>query len=167
MLFVGDRARHKDPEVANAFMHGIDNGLAVCLDLFVGFVKIDDPAQGLGRRGDVVTLRTEHDDWRVDVAQIDAGAVGGDQFGRCKPVSDKQVVDDVLDFLAVQVDMPAPPSFEAKITLGFRIDIGVQVVLLGEVGVAGIEVFEVLHQVGAVELAVAQIACHHRQPGSA
>ena len=164
VLFVGDRARHKDTQVTNAFVHGVDDGLAVCLDLLVVFVQIDDPPQRLRRRGNVVALGAEHDDRGGDVAQIDARAVARDQLSGGKPVPDEQVIDDVLDFLAVEVDVAAPPPLEAKVTLGFRVDIGVQVVLLGKVRVARVEVFEVLHQVGAVELAIAQVACHHREP---
>ena len=164
VLFVGDLARDKDTQVTDAFVHAVDNGLAMRLDLLVVFVQIDDPAQGLRGRGNVVALRTEHDDRRVDVAQVDAGAVARDQFGCRKPVTDEQVIDNELDFLAVEVHMAAPPPLEAKVALGFRVDIGVQVVLLGKVRVARVEVFKVLHQVGAVELAVAQVACHHREP---
>ena len=62
-----------------------------------------------------------------------------------------------------------PPHhfLEAQVAVGFSVHLGVQVVLLGPQGVGRIQVFEVLHQPGAVEFAVAQVAGHRREPAAA
>lgn len=117
--------------------------------------------------GDVVAARAEHDDGRLDVAQVQADAVAGDQLGGGQPVADEQVVDDVLDLVAIQVHVAAPPFLEAQVALGFGVDIGVQVVLLVPQRIGGIEEFEVAHQPGAVEFAMAEIAGQRRQPRAA
>ena len=72
MLFFGDTAGNENPKVANAFVDGIDNGLAAGTDIVILGVEIGDPAQGLLRRRDVVALGAEADDRRADIAQVDA-----------------------------------------------------------------------------------------------
>ena len=89
-----------------------------------------------------------------------------DHSGR-ELVADEQLVDDGLDFLAVQVDVPAPPPLEAEIARGLGVDLGVQVVLFGPQGVCGILVLEILHQPGAVEFAAAEIAGERGEPAAA
>ncbi|CAB3654957.1 hypothetical protein LMG26840_03012 [Achromobacter dolens] len=160
-------AGHEDAQVADALMHGIDDGLVVRQHLGVVLVQVRDPAQRLRRRGDVVALGAEHHDRRADVAQVDADAVGRDQPGGRQAVADEQVVDDVLDFRPVQEHVAAPPFLEAEVTAGLGVDLGVQVVLLGPERVGGVEVLEVLHQPGAVELAVAQVAGQGGEPTAA
>src|SRR5690606_16796673 len=93
--------------------------------------------------------------------------VGSDQPGGGQAVADEQVVDDVLDLRAVQVDVSAPPFFEAQVAGGFGVDFGVQVVLLAPERVGRIQVFEVLHQPGAVEFAVAEVAGQGGEPAAA
>ena len=82
-------------------------------------------------------------------------------------VADEQFIDDELDFLGVQIDVPAPPAFEFEIAIGLGVDLGIDVVLLGPQRVRGILVLEILHQPGAVELAAAEIAGQRGQPASA
>src|SRR5690606_10425750 len=158
VLVARHAAGHENAQVADAFVHGADDGLVVRHDFGVVLVQVGDPAQRLGRRGDVVALGTEHDDGRTDVAQVDADAVGSDQPGGGQAVADEQVVDDVLDLRAVQVDVSAPPFFEAQVAGGFGVDFGVQVVLLAPERVGGIQVLEVLDQPGAVEFDVSAVA---------
>ena len=62
-------------------------------------VEIEDPAERLLRRRDVVALRAEHDDRRADVAQVDRGAVRGMNPAGGELVADEQLVDDELDLL--------------------------------------------------------------------
>ena len=139
-------------------MNGVDDGLTVGADLIDIVVEIEDPAERLLRRRDVVALRAEHDDRRADAAQIDRGAVGGLDPAGGEIVADEQFVDDELDFLGVEIDVPAPPALEAEIALGLGVDLRIEIVLLGPVGVGRILVLEILHQPGAVELAGAEIA---------
>ncbi len=73
-------------------------------------------------------------------------------------VADEQLVDDELDFLGIEIDVAAPPALEAEIALGFGVDLGIEIVLLAPERIGGIEVLEILHQPGAVELAVAEVA---------
>ena len=82
-------------------------------------------------------------------------------------VADEQFIDDELDFLGVQIDVPAPPALEFEIASRLGVDLGIEVVLLGPQRVGGILVLEILHQPGAVELAAAEIAGQRGQPASA
>src|SRR6476620_8262433 len=61
----------------------------------------------------------------------------------------------------------APPALELEEARGFRVDIGEDVVVLVPEGVRGIEVLEVLHQLGTVENAVSAIRHLRRQPRAA
>ena len=69
-------------------------------------------------------------------------------------VADEQLVDDELDLLGVQIDVAAPPALELEIARRLGVDLGIEVVLLGPERVGRIQVLEILHQPGAVELAV-------------
>ena len=57
VLLAGDPARNKDAEVADLLVHRIDDGLAVRADVVDAVVEVEDPAERLLRRGDVVALR--------------------------------------------------------------------------------------------------------------
>ena len=46
-------------------------------------------------------------------------------------VADEEFIDDELDFLGIQIDVPAPPALEFEIAVGLGIDLGIDVVLLG------------------------------------
>ena len=148
-------------------MDRVDDGLAVGADVVDVVVEIEDPSQRLLRRRDVVALGAEHDDRRADVAQVDRRAVRGLDHSRRKLVADEQLVDDELDFLGVEIDVAAPPALEAEIARRLGVDLGVEVVLLGPQRVGGILVLEILHQPGAVELAVAEIAGERGEPAAA
>ena len=100
-------------------------------------------------------------------SRCDAGAVLGLDPAGGEIVADEQLVDDELDFLGVEVDVPAPPAFEAEIARRLGVDLGIEVVLLAPQRVGGILVFEILHQPGAVELAVAEIASQGGEPAAA
>ena len=60
VLLPGDSSPDKDAEMANAFVDRIDDGLAAGADIVVLAVEIDDPAQRLLRRRDVVALGAEN-----------------------------------------------------------------------------------------------------------
>ena len=84
-----------------------------------------------------------------------------------KIVADKQLIDDELNFLGIEIDVPTPPSLELQIARRFCVDLGVQIVLLGPKRVGGVLVLEILHQPGAIELAPAEVAGERRQPAAA
>ena len=117
-------AGHEDAQVADALVHGVDDGLAMGQHFGVVLIKVWDPAQRLRRRRDVVALGAEHHDGRADVAQVDADAVGRDQPGRGQAVAHEQLVHDVLDLGAVQEHMAAPPFLEAQVALRLGVDLG-------------------------------------------
>ena len=167
VLLARHRAGHEDPQMADAFVHGIDDGLPVGADLLQAAIEIGDPAQRLLRRGDVVALGAEDDDRRADVAQVEHRAVAHGDLGRGEPVADEKVIDDRLHLARVHQHMAAPPALELQVARWLGVDIGVDVVLLGPDRVGGVQRLEVLHQIGAVEDAVAQVARQRRHPGAA
>ena len=77
MLLLRNAAGDEDAEMADAFVDGVDDGLAEVADFVDAFIKIENPIERLLRRRDVVALRAEHHDRRADIAQIDGHAVGG------------------------------------------------------------------------------------------
>src|SRR5437879_1869514 len=68
-------------------------------------------------------------------------------------VADEELVDNELNLVGVEVDMPAPPALELQIAVRLGIDLGIDIVLLGPERVRGIHVLEILYQPRAVELA--------------
>ena len=131
MLLLGHAAGDEDPEMSDGFVHGVDDGLAVRPDLVDVVVEVENPVQRLLRRGDVVALGAEHHDRRTDVAEIDRGAVGHLDAAGGEIVADEELIDDELDFLGIEIDVAAPPALEFEIAVGFGVDLGIDVVLLG------------------------------------
>ena len=167
VLLAGDAARDEDPQVAGAVMDAVDDGLLVGDYVLGALVEVAHPAQRLGRRRDVVAPGAEHHHRGAHVAQVDTTTVGGDHLGGGEAIADEEVVNDVLDLLAAQHHMAAPPAFELQVALRLGIDVGVEAVLLGPVGVGRVEVLEVLHQPGTVELAGTQVAEQGGHPAAA
>ena len=130
-------------------------------------VEVENPVQRLLGRSDVVAPRAEADDRRLDVAQIDAHAVGRANLAGRELVADEQVVRDPLHLARVQQHRVAPPGLEFEKALGLRVDLRIDVVGLGPIGVGGIERLEIRHQARAVENSGAHIAGERRQPRSA
>jgi hypothetical protein len=129
--------------MADALVDCIHNCLPAGLNVLIVFVEIDDPAESLLRRGDVVAFGAEAENWRADVAQIDPHAVAGGDLGRCQPITDEQLVDNPLHFLSVKVDMATPPRLEFEEPLRLCIDLRPKIVILGPIRVRRIEVFKV------------------------
>ncbi len=148
MLLPGDAAGDEDAEMADALVDGVDDGLAAGADVVVLLVEIDDPAQRLLRRGDVVALGAETEDRRADVAQVDPHPVAGDDFGGGEPVADEQLIDDPLHFLGVEVDVAAPPFLEFEKARPLGVDLRPEIVVLGPQRVGGIVILEVFDQIG-------------------
>src|SRR5438445_13615973 len=63
--------------------------------------------------------------------------------------------------------MAAPPFLEREKPLALGIDLRVEGVERGPKGVRGIEALEIVYEVGAVEIAVAEVAGARRHPGAA
>ena len=164
-------ARHaggdENSEMSDGFVDRVDDRLAVGADLVDVLVEIEDPSERLLRRRDVVALRAEHHDRRADAAEIDRASVGKlDPTGR-EVVADEELVDDELDLFRVEIDVAAPPALEAEIARGFGVDLGIEIILLAPQRVGRVEALEILHQPGAVELAMAEIAGQRREPAAA
>src|SRR6516164_116740 len=98
MLFGRYSARDEDAEVTDARMQRIDDRLAVFDDLVDIVVEVENPAQRLLRRRDVIAPGAEADDRRLDVAQIDPNAVARADLAGREPVADEQIVGDPLHF---------------------------------------------------------------------
>ncbi len=114
----------------NLLMDGVDDGLPVSPDLIDILVEVEDPAKCLLRRGDIVALGTEDDDRGANVAQIDGRAVGQFYVASRELVSDEQLVDDPLNLLRVQIDVPAPPALELEVAVRLCVNLGIEIVLL-------------------------------------
>ena len=56
MLLLGDASGDKDSEMPDGLVNGVDNGLPIRPDLVDIVVEIENPAERLLRRRDVVTL---------------------------------------------------------------------------------------------------------------
>src|SRR5436309_1888209 len=81
-------------------------------------------------------------------------------------VADEQLVDDELDLFSVEVDVAAPPALETEIARRLVVDLGIEIVLLRPQSIGGILILEILHQPGAVELPVAEIAGKRGKPAA-
>jgi hypothetical protein len=75
------------------------------------------------RRGNVVALRAEHHDRRSDIAKVDWLTVGHRDPTGGEIVADEEFIDDELDFLGVQIDVPAPPALKLEVSVSLGIDL--------------------------------------------
>jgi hypothetical protein len=82
-------------------------------------------------------------------------------------VADEQIVDDLGHFFLGQQEEPGPPPLEFEKALDLGVDVGIEVIGLGPERVGRIQALEVGDQIGAVELAAAEIAQQGRDPGAA
>src|SRR6476661_6097406 len=144
--------------MADALVDRVDNGLSVGPDLVDVGVEVEYPVQRLLWRGDVVSLGAEHQYRRFDITQINGLAVRHLDTAGSQIVADEELIDNELDFLRIQVDVPAPPALEFEVAVGFGVDLREYVVLLAPERVGGILALEILHQPGAVELSATDIS---------
>jgi uncharacterized protein YegP (UPF0339 family) len=63
-------------------------------------------------------------------------------------VADEQILDDPADLLAVHEIKAGPPALEFEKARGAAVNIGEQVAVLAEPAFAGVEQFEIQHQMG-------------------
>ena len=162
-----DLARDEDAKVPDRGVQRIDDRLAVGDDLALVVVEVENPAQRLLRRGDVVAPGAEADDRRLDVSEIDADAFGRADLPGRELVADEQVVGDPLHLARVEQHGAPPPGLEFEEPLRLGIDLGIDVVGLGPVGVGGVEGLKIGDQAGPVEGSGAEVAGKRRQPCAA
>src|SRR5438045_170731 len=116
--------------MSDRLVNSVYDGLPERPDLVDVVIEIENPAECLLWRGDVVAFRAEHHDRRANVTKIDGGSIRHlDAAGR-QIVADKQLIDDELDLLGIEVDVPSPPAFEFQIARRLGVDLGVNVILL-------------------------------------
>ena len=82
-------------------------------------------------------------------------------------VADEEIARDPLDLLAVHEEVAAPPALELEEARRLGVGVGEHLVVLVDEGVGRIQVLEVLHQVRAVEFAVAEVRRERREPRAA
>src|SRR5690606_36429600 len=76
----------------------------------------------------------------------------------------EKVLDDPPDLLPVHQEETAPPALELQEAFGLCVNLREERVVLVEVRVGRVEIFEVLDEVGPIELAGAKVACQERRP---
>ena len=82
-------------------------------------------------------------------------------------VADEEVVDQELQFVAVQLDEIAPPLLELEVALRIGVDMRVDLVLLAPQPIRRVQHVEVQDQRRPVDLPVAEIAGHCGEPAAA
>src|SRR5205823_6085015 len=110
VLFARHARGYKDTEVTYFLVDGVDDRLTVRTDLVDIFVEVQDPTERLLRWGDVVAFRAENHDGGANVSKVERGSLRTLNPPRRQIVTDEQLVDDELDFLGIQGDMPPPPT---------------------------------------------------------
>src|SRR5215475_8012134 len=101
MLFFGHTTGNEDAKMAYGFVDRVDNGLSIGSNVINAVVEIKNPSKRLLRRCYIVAFRAEHNDRRTDIAKVDYFAIRClDTSGR-QIVSDKQLIDDELNFFRV------------------------------------------------------------------
>src|SRR5262249_26401091 len=125
VLLARHSGRNEDSQVAYGLVDRVDDRLPMGADLVDILVKVENPCQSLLGRGNVVTLRAEHDDRRAYVPEVDCGAIRGSNPTRCEIVADEQLVDDELHFLGVEGDVAPPPALEFQIARSLGVDLSV------------------------------------------
>src|SRR5262245_58297556 len=115
-MFLASHTRgNKDAQMANALMDRVDNGLSIGSDLVNILIQIEDPVERLRGRRDVVALRAKHHDWGSDIAKVHSNAFACLDCALGKMIANEQLIDNEWYLVGVEVDVAAPPAFEAKI----------------------------------------------------
>src|SRR5262249_9586317 len=114
VLLARDFAGNENSQVADILVDGVDDCLSAGAELIGVFIEIEYPSERLLRRSNIVPLGAEHDDRRANAAQINLKSAGSPDFAGSKIVADEQFIDDELNLLGVQIDVTAPPAFEAE-----------------------------------------------------
>ena len=142
----------EDGEMPDLMAQAIDDRLAGGADVVDVPIQIEDPAERLRRRTDIVFRRGEHDDRRGDVAEIENRAVVRLQLIAGQLVADEEIVHQELQLVAVQQDEVAPPFLELEVALRPGVDVGIDLVLLAPQPVRRAQAVEVQDQPGPSNL---------------
>ena len=102
MLLGRDLGAHEDGQVPRGLVQAVENRLALLADLVDAVVVVENPVEGLLRGCDVVGLRAEAENRRLDVAHVEPDPVLCHKFCRRKLVADKEIVDHVLQLFAAE-----------------------------------------------------------------
>src|SRR5208337_5306312 len=112
VFFFCDTARNEDSEMADRLVDGIDYRLSVSSDLINILIKIENPAERLLWRRNIVTLRAEYYDRGANIAKIDPYALRCFNAAGSEVVADEQLIDDKLNLFGIEIDVAAPPALE-------------------------------------------------------
>src|SRR5215475_16010414 len=129
MFFAGHPGRNENSQMTHAFVDRVDDRLPKRADLIDILVKIENPAECLRGRRDIVALRAENHDGRANIAQVDSHAVAGLDSTGCQIVAYEQLINNELDLFRVQIDVAAPPALETEVARGFRVNLRIDIVL--------------------------------------
>src|SRR3954466_5908723 len=116
--------------MTDAFVDRVDDCLSEGADLVDILIEVENPAECLCRRRDIVPLGAEYDDGGPNIAEVDRHAIPGLNSTRGEIVADEQLVDNELDLLGVQIDVATPPALEPEVARAFGVDLRVEVILL-------------------------------------
>ncbi len=167
VLLGADLGGDEDGEMSDRVAQAINDGSAGGADVVNVAIEVEDPAEGLRRRTDVVFRRGEHDDRRGDVAEIEDRAVVRLDLVTGQLVADEKIVHQELHLVAVELDEVAPPFLELQVALRTGVDVRVDLVLLAPEPVGRIQRVEIQDQARAVELPVTKVARQGGEPASA
>src|SRR5580704_10730396 len=102
--------------MADVFVQEADNDLTTRLNLFGATVNIRYPVEGLLWWRDVIAHGCEQDDWRPDVAQIEAFSAVRLNIAGPQLVADEEIACDPLNLFAIHQVVAAPPSLKLQKT---------------------------------------------------
>ena len=117
--------RDEDAEMPDRFVERVDDGLTVGADIVDAVVEIQDPVQRLLRRRDVVTLGA-NTTMGERILRRSIRCPSGSRIRRWPAFADEQAGRHPLDFLAVKIDVDAPP-IQFQVARHFGIDLGVKI----------------------------------------
>src|SRR5215475_12538292 len=115
MIFRGHRRADKYGQMAGLGVNGVEDPLPTFPYLIDALIIVEDPVQSLLRGRNVVPMRAEADDRTLDLPDIEANSVAGDDLARGEFVGDKEIVDHPLHLFAAQQYKIAPPLFKLQI----------------------------------------------------
>src|SRR5262249_53699869 len=96
VALLGHAGADKNGQMASLRINGVKDPLPAPSDLLDALVIVENPVQSFLRRCDVVSVRAEADDWRLDLANIKANAVASDDLASREFVRNKEIVDHPL-----------------------------------------------------------------------
>ena len=158
MFLLGDRGGDENAEMPDLVVNHVDDPLAANVDLMLVGIGVGDPVQRLLRRRDIVALAGENNDRRADRLEVEALPV----FDLASPrdsVLPTKICSTIQRISASFMKWKPPHQrLEFKETLArVFFDIREEVVIFAEIIAAGIELFEIRHEMRAVENAIAKI----------